>query len=501
MLDSDTLLQNRYLVVRPIGKGGMGAVYLAKDQRLRSTVALKETFFEDPAMLKAFEREAALLANLRHFALPRVIDHFTENKGQFLVMEFIPGEDLEEMLKARGSAFPPTEVLGWADQLLDALDFLHTQEPQIVHRDIKPQNIKLTERGQIILLDFGLAKGTAGEMSRVAGTGSIMGYTPTYAPLEQIHSTGTDPRSDLYSLAATLYHLITGVTPPDALFRASAVIGGQTDPLRPAHELNPQVSPAVSAVLTRAMSLHSEQRPANAAEMRRELNQARLAPAMATSSSPDTATVIVSPANAPSAIKQATRSQESPMTVIDPPVDSKPQTTPPYSVSNETHADSGGRKTQPLAAAAVQPAALDQPGRRMNRMPVLIGGLVLLLVAGIAIAMIASNNSGASDSGSNNTSTANAQASPVASNASAQTKQEAAPQQQSKSENSEKGASSSSSTSNSRASQATKPTAMQEKKQEAQQPAGKSTPTPVKDAIKKKREAIKDRLKKRLGAY
>ena len=120
MLAPDTLLQNRYLVVRPIGKGGMGAVYLAKDQRLRSTVALKETFFEDEHLRKAFEREAALLANLRHSALPRVIDHFNEDQGQFLVMEFIPGEDLEEMFKSRGGAFSQTEVLGWADQLLDA---------------------------------------------------------------------------------------------------------------------------------------------------------------------------------------------------------------------------------------------------------------------------------------------------------------------------------------------------------------------------------------------
>jgi serine/threonine protein kinase len=492
MLASDTLLQNRYLVVRPIGKGGMGAVYLAKDQRLRSTVALKETFFEDAALLKAFEREAALLANLRHSALPRVIDHFTEDKGQFLVMEFIPGEDLEEMLKVKGGAFSPTEVLGWADQLLDALDYLHTQEPQIIHRDIKPQNMKLTARGQIILLDFGLAKGTAGEMSKVAGTGSIMGYTPTYAPLEQIHSTGTDPRSDLYSLAATFYHLITGVTPPDALFRASAVIGGQPDPLRPAHEINPQVSPAISAVLTRAMSLHSEQRPANAAEMRREFAEASRAPVMASSSSsssPDSATVIVSPPDAPAAGRQATQMQESAVTVIEPPVDSKPP--PPLQpvVSNETQSNSGGRKTQPMAAAAFQSSVIDQPGRRSNRMPMMIGGIALLLVAGIVIAFVASNNSGTTDSGSNKAVTANTQASPSTGNAGGQTKQEAAPQQ-GKSEN---GASSSNSSS-----------ASQEKKPEAQQPAGKSTPTPVRDAIRdgvKKRDAIRDRLKKRLGAY
>src|SRR5918997_4896149 len=171
MIAPDTLLQNRYLVVKQIGQGGMGAVYIATDQRFGSTVALKETFFSDPSLRRAFEREARLLNHLRHPALPRVSDHFTEEEGQFLVMEYIPGEDLAEKLKERDGAFTLSEVLNWADQLLDALDYLHTQEPAIVHRDIKPQNLKLTSRGQIILLDFGLAKGTPLQ-TKVTATGS-----------------------------------------------------------------------------------------------------------------------------------------------------------------------------------------------------------------------------------------------------------------------------------------------------------------------------------------
>jgi serine/threonine protein kinase len=466
MLASDTLLQNRYLVVRPIGKGGMGAVYLAKDQRLRSTVALKETFFEDESLRKAFEREAALLANLRHPALPRVIDHFTEDKGQFLVMEFIPGEDLEEMLKARGGAFPPSEVLGWADQLLDALDYLHTQEPPIIHRDIKPQNLKLTARGQIILLDFGLAKGSAGEMSQVAGSGSILGYTPTYAPLEQIHGTGTDPRSDLYSLAATLYHLITGATPPDALSRASAVIGGQPDPLRPAHEINTQVPTAVSAALAHAMALHSEQRPGNAAGMRREMSEASRAPVAATTS--DVATVVVPQGDAsPSSINRATQAQEAAATILDAPVDAKPQP-----ISGETRADAGSRKTMPTRSGAAEQAVIASPARKANRMPLIIGGVVVvLLVAGIVIALIAANNSGASDAGSNR---ANQQSSPVTTNANVQPKQQTA-QPSGKSE--------------SGASQAAKPEpTVQEKRPEIQ------SKTPVRDAIR-------DKIKQRRGQY
>ena len=275
MIAPNTLLQNRYLVVKEIGQGGMGAVYIATDQRFGSTVALKETFFNDPAMRKAFEREARLLNHLRHPALPRVSDHFAEEEGQFLVMEYIAGDDLAEKLKERGGAFPFSEVLNWADQLLDALDYLHTQEPVVIHRDIKPQNLKLTPRNAIVLLDFGLAKGTpAVQVSKMAATGSVFGYSRNYAPLEQIQGAGTDPRSDLYSLGATLYHLITGVTPPDAVTRATAVINGQPDPLLPANEVHAQVTPAVAGFINNAMAQNASQRPQSASAMREALREA-----------------------------------------------------------------------------------------------------------------------------------------------------------------------------------------------------------------------------------
>ena len=272
-LSPDTVLQGRYKVARQLGQGGMGTVYEAIDQRLDTTVALKETFFADERLRKQFEREARLLARLHHPALPRVSDHFSEGDGQFLVMQFIPGEDLSAMMTQRRGPFPTDQVLTWTDQLLDALDYLHTQEPQIVHRDIKPQNLKLTSRGQIILLDFGLAKGQAGEISRVTTAASIFGYTPNYAPLEQIQGLGTDSRSDLYSLAATVYHLLTGVKPPDALTRAAALVNGQPDPLKPATELNPGVAPEVSAVLQQAMAQNREQRFTSASEMRKALHR------------------------------------------------------------------------------------------------------------------------------------------------------------------------------------------------------------------------------------
>ena len=273
MLTPDTILQERYRIIRQLGQGGMGAVYEAIDQRLDTTVALKETLFSDERLRRQFEREARLLARLHHPALPRVSDHFSEGDGQFLVMQFIPGDDLSEMMTRKRGPFPADQVLTWADQLLDALDYLHTQDPQIVHRDIKPQNLKLTSRGQIILLDFGLAKGQAGDISRATTAASIFGYTPNYAPLEQIQGLGTDTRSDLYSLGATLYHLMTGVKPPDALTRAAALVNGQPDPLTPASVANPAIARDVDAVLTRAMSQNREQRYANAADMRKALHE------------------------------------------------------------------------------------------------------------------------------------------------------------------------------------------------------------------------------------
>lgn len=274
MLSADTILQGRYRIVSQLGQGGMGAVYEAVDERLDTVVALKETLFSEEKLRKQFEREARLLARMHHQALPRVSDHFNEDDGQFLVMQFIAGDDLAEMLAQRNGPFPQEEVLVWADQLCDALDYLHTQDPQIIHRDIKPQNLKLTTRGQIVLLDFGLAKGSVGQMSVVTTSASIFGYTPNYAPLEQVQGLGTDPRSDIYALAATLFHLITNTKPPDALSRASAIVNGLPDPLPPANQVNPQVSGAVAAALTKGMSQKRDDRFATANAMRDALRAA-----------------------------------------------------------------------------------------------------------------------------------------------------------------------------------------------------------------------------------
>lgn len=260
VLTSGDVLQDRYRIVHRLGSGGMGAVYEAVDMRLDATVALKETFSLDSRLRRQFEQEAHLLARLHHPALPRVSDYFTEGDRAFLVMQFISGADLAEIIATQPGPFPRNQVIAWADQLLDALVYLHTRDRQIIHRDIKPHNLKVTANGQIALLDFGLAKAESADASAATSSTSIFGYTRRYSPLEQIHDQGTSPRSDIYALGATLYHLLTGIKPPDALARAAAFAKSKSELLKPAHEVHPAVGSEIAAILSRAMALDPEGR-------------------------------------------------------------------------------------------------------------------------------------------------------------------------------------------------------------------------------------------------
>ena len=269
-LPRGTILQDRYRIVKRLGSGGMGAVYEAIDRRLDITVALKETFSADQRLRRQFGREARLLARLDHPALPRVIDYFTESNRAFIVMQFIPGPDLANVIARKRGPFPRKDVIAWADQLLDALVYLHAPERQVVHRDIKPHNLKLSAAGQIALLDFGLAKSEHTESS-LNSRRSVFGFTPRYSPPEQIQDLGTTPRSDIYALGATLYHLLTGVKPPDAMTRATALADGQLDPLLPAHQLQAEVGAELAIVLNRAMALNPDDRHASAADFREAL--------------------------------------------------------------------------------------------------------------------------------------------------------------------------------------------------------------------------------------
>jgi serine/threonine protein kinase len=272
VIDPGTVLQERYRVVRRLGKGGMGAVYEAVDLRLDVAVAIKEAFSTDPRLRKQFEHEARLLAQLHHTALPRVTDYFTEDNRVFLVMQFISGDDVAEIIGRQPGPLPSNTVIAWADQLLDALIYLHSRERQIIHRDIKPHNLKLTSAGSIALLDFGLAKTDSDPTGSNSWT-SVFGFTRRYSPPEQMQDQGTTPRSDIYALGATLYHLLTGVKPPDALVRTKAIAKSEPDPLLLANEIHPAVGPQVAVMLQKALELNPERRYENANDFRHALRQ------------------------------------------------------------------------------------------------------------------------------------------------------------------------------------------------------------------------------------
>jgi len=244
-----SILRDRYRIEDQLGKGGMGAVYLAHDLTLDLRVAVKENLSITPDAEEQFLREARLLAELRHPNLPRVTDYFVLETRQYLVMDYIAGEDLHTHIQKH----PPTvdEVLNWADQVCSALAYLHSQSPPVIHRDVKPANLKLQPDGSVVLVDFGLAKTSD---QAVTATGA-RGLTPGYSPPEQYGAQRTDSRSDQYALAATLYNLFSQQKPADSIQRMMNKAF-----LKPVLEVNPAVPDYVNAALQRALSLDPDER-------------------------------------------------------------------------------------------------------------------------------------------------------------------------------------------------------------------------------------------------
>jgi serine/threonine protein kinase len=260
MLETGSTLNERYRIDGLLGQGGMGAVYLAYDMTLQIKVAVKENLNIDPISERQFRREASLLATLRHQNLPRVTDHFILNGRQYLVMDFIEGEDLEERCERQ----PPTvgEVLSWANLICNALIYLHSRQPPVIHRDIKPANIKLQPDGNLMLVDFGIAK--VFDATQTA-TGA-RGLTPGFSPPEQYGSAHTDHRSDQFSLAATLYTMLVGQRPVDSIERMF-----NNKPLASLGQLNPSVPSHVDAAITKALSLKPDDRFPDVAHFRSAL--------------------------------------------------------------------------------------------------------------------------------------------------------------------------------------------------------------------------------------
>jgi serine/threonine protein kinase/Tol biopolymer transport system component len=266
-LERGTLLNQRYRVVEILGQGGMGAVYRAVDENLGVDVALKENLFTTEEYARQFRREAVILATLRHPNLTRVTDHFViEGKGQYLVMDYIEGEDLRQRMDRTGVLLDEEAILVGA-AVCDALAFLESCNPPVVHRDIKPGNVKITPGGQIYLVDFGLAKVIQGGQATTTGARAM---TPGYSPPEQYGTARTDHRSDLFSLGATLYAALTGAIPEDSLARAM----GQTD-LTPIRKHNPKVSRRLASVVEKSLSIHPNERFQNAEDFKQSLLNVR----------------------------------------------------------------------------------------------------------------------------------------------------------------------------------------------------------------------------------
>ena len=269
------VLRNRYKIRERVGQGGMGNIYLADDLRLEGRqCALKEVEYDrsTPEKLlkearEQFLMEATVLARLDHPNLPKVSDFFSIGQRDYLVMDFVPGNDLRTIMyeaRQKNQFLDEDDVLDWANQLINALAYLHKQKPSLVHRDIKPSNLKVTPNGILKLVDFGLVKIlTPNEVTVtvIQGRGTAL-----YTPLEQYGDDGqhTDVRSDIYSFGATFYHLLTNQTPADARQRfldPSSLINPR--------KINPNIGHNTEKAILWAMALHPDERP-NSIEVLKE---------------------------------------------------------------------------------------------------------------------------------------------------------------------------------------------------------------------------------------
>jgi len=276
-LKAGEVLRSRYTIRRIIGQGGMGSIYLADDIRLEGReCALKEVEHDrslPPEMTRQardqFLREATVLARLDHPNLPKVSDFFSVSGRDYLVMDYVPGKDLRTLMqeaRQKGTYLAENEVLAWANQLSDALSYLHGQKPPILHRDIKPSNLKLTPSGLLKLVDFGLVKILASDEMTITilqGRGTAL-----YTPLEQYGGDAghTDVRSDIYAFGATLYHLLTNKSPLEARERFL-----NPENLLPPRQVNPNLSSRSEKAILWAMSLHPDERPQDVESFRQAL--------------------------------------------------------------------------------------------------------------------------------------------------------------------------------------------------------------------------------------
>ena len=266
-LTQGQLLRERYRIIEALGHGGMGSLFRAVDENLGVEVAVKENLFTIDDYARQFRREATILANLRHPNLPRVSDHFSiEDQGQYLIMDYIEGEDLQERLERIGP-IEEEEVVFVGAAICDALSYMHSRDPVVLHRDIKPANVRITPSGGVYLVDFGLAKVMQGDQTTTTGARAM---TMGFSPPEQYGAARTDARTDIYSLGATLYTALTGLTPEDSLAQTMDQVE-----LTPVRGRNPRISKRVAEAVEKALQVHPNDRWQMAAEFKNELLKAQ----------------------------------------------------------------------------------------------------------------------------------------------------------------------------------------------------------------------------------
>ncbi len=263
MLQPGTLLHDRYEIQQELEHSSETTRYLAHDQHLDKLVIVKELGFQSDSFVKQFAFEARLLSSLNHAALPHVTDYFQTAEGHYLITEHISGMTLHDYLakQADGRVNERTMLLIMLP-VLDALEYLHNQQPPIIHRDVRPDNIYLGDHGKVYLVNFSFAKVDRPGVVTSIGAESVV---PGFSPIEQYHNGSTDARSDLYALGATMYLMVTGKQPPTAIERVL------NDTLQPPRDLNPELSPAIASILQRLLAPQAQNRYPDVASFRQDI--------------------------------------------------------------------------------------------------------------------------------------------------------------------------------------------------------------------------------------
>jgi serine/threonine protein kinase len=355
-LTTGLIIKDRYRIVKLLGQGGMGAVYRAWDINLSNAVALKENLDSSAESQKQFMREAQMLARLTHNNLPRVIDYFiVPGQGQYLVMDYVEGEDLETKISNQGH-LTEAQSLVWMNQVCDALNYLHNQPSPVIHRDIKPGNIKIRPDGHAMLVDFGIAKVFDQHMKTTIGAKAV---SPPYSPPEQYGGALTDNRSDIYALGATLYHMLTGQLPPESILRTVGTVR-----LIEPRQYNPEITPWTEQAILKAMDLSPDRRFKTAEEFRSAL----VAPPAASAHEAYVAATVMAQSLQPQ-VAQTVMAQPMPPAVA--------QTVMAQPVPPST--------SQPVMPQPVPPQVYNPPQKSTKRKPLII---ILLVLAGLFLAAI-----------------------------------------------------------------------------------------------------------------